>query len=447
MPKVSGNSLFGKKKNVRGSYKAKAKKEKYAEEHGLLQTYHCICCDADYKSLEQNFFNSQSSIFSGFYGRIPICKRCINNLYNKYLGEYNGNEQRATERMCMILNLYWSTSLFNCSARDSAKRTRIESYIARSNLVQYSGKTFDNTLNEINEDIIKVMRDDLTANIKIDPAAIVVPEPAHVESDEERIKREEYQKKQNEINLEKQNIEKMRLEIIKQKQEMEKEELELAKQRKQEELELEEKRKQEEIELEQKKKQEELEKEKEQEQSNDVEPVKEEKTKEEKDYDSIPDPIKQKWGVGLFTAHEYRALESHYDMLERQNPECNSNQEIFIRDLCMIKLQQLEAIRNKDNDGFEKFTKLYQDTFKKAELKTAHENDKVENECLGVMLSDICNFTPEEYYRDKKRYTDADGYDEYFEKHIVRPLKNIVLGTNERDPENTVGETNETEKV
>lgn len=91
------------------------------------------------------------------------------------------------------------------------------------------------------------------------------------------------------------------------------------------------------------------------------------------------------------------------------------------------------------NDGnstdFEKYTKLYRDTFKQAGLKTVQETDASGDETLGVTLAVISQYTPEEYYKDKKLYKDFDGIGEYFQRFVLRPLKNLVLGTTERDKE------------
>jgi len=143
----------------------------------------------------------------------------------------------------------------------------------------------------------------------------------------------------------------------------------------------------------------------------------------------------ERWGFGIFNDEEYKILDDHYRMLKKVNPNCDSNQEIFIKDLCYTKLQQMKALKNNDFESFEKATKLYRDTFKQAGLKTVQESDSSNDETLGVTLAVISQYTPEEYYKDKKLYKDFDGLEEYIKRFLLRPLKNLILGTNDRDTE------------
>lgn len=141
----------------------------------------------------------------------------------------------------------------------------------------------------------------------------------------------------------------------------------------------------------------------------------------------------ERWGQ--VSTDDIIALEDHYKMLKKQNPNCDNNQEIFIKDLCYTKLLQLKSFKDGNSGDFEKYTKLYRDTFKQAGLKTVQETDASGDEALGVTLAVISQYTPEEYYKDKKLYKDFDGIGEYFQRFVLRPLKNLVLGTTERDKE------------
>jgi hypothetical protein len=148
----------------------------------------------------------------------------------------------------------------------------------------------------------------------------------------------------------------------------------------------------------------------------------------------------ERWGVG-FSPEDYKALDEHYKMLKRQNPNADNNQEIFIKDLCYIKIQQMDAMKGKTDksvDAFDKLTKLYRDTFKQAGLKTVVEADTSAEESLGVTLALISQYTPEEYYKDKKLYKDFDGLGDYISRFLFRPLKNLLAGSNERDEEYSI---------
>lgn len=148
---------------------------------------------------------------------------------------------------------------------------------------------------------------------------------------------------------------------------------------------------------------------------------------------ALDDEVLERWGKGSFSRDDYEALEAHYHMLKRQNPNCNSNQEIFIKDLCLTKWQQMNAIANHNIADYQKLTQLYQDTFSKAGLKIGQEALEGGNNTFGVTLETISQYTPEEYYKDQKLYKDFDGLGDYCRRFIFRPLKNLVLGTSERD--------------
>lgn len=154
----------------------------------------------------------------------------------------------------------------------------------------------------------------------------------------------------------------------------------------------------------------------------------------------LSDEVVERWGKGLFSKEDYDTLETHYQMLKRQNPNCDSNQEIFIKDLCLTKWQQMQAIANHNINDYQKLTQLYQDTFAKAGLKVGQEAIEGGNETFGVTLETISHYTPEEYYKDKKLYKDFDGLGEYLSRFIFRPMKNLILGTKERDKEYSIPE-------
>lgn len=63
------------------------------------------------------------------------------------------------------------------------------------------------------------------------------------------------------------------------------------------------------------------------------------------------------------------------------------------------------------------------------------EKDNSNNETIGVTLATISQFTPEEFYKDKKLYEDYDEIGNYFERHVCRPMENIMTGSEIRDKE------------
>lgn len=141
-----------------------------------------------------------------------------------------------------------------------------------------------------------------------------------------------------------------------------------------------------------------------------------------------------RWGLG-FNEMDYKNLDDHYFMLKKNNPNADNNQEIFIKSLCNINMLMVRALQDGDSDKYVKLTEQYSKTFTKAGLKTIQEVDNSADECLGVTLATISQFTPEEYYKDRGLYKDFDKIGEYFTRFVKRPLKNLMTGSTDRDHE------------
>ena len=122
-------------------------------------------------------------------------------------------------------------------------------------------------------------------------------------------------------------------------------------------------------------------------------------------------------------------------MLKKVNPNIDSNQEIFVKDLCNIHMLKIHALQNGDSKEYATLVEQYAKTFKQAGLRTIEEKDNSSDECLGVTLASISQYTPEEYYKNKDLYKDFDNIGDYFDRFVKRPLQNLMFGTNERDKE------------
>lgn len=121
--------------------------------------YLCPTCGQKYKKLAKNFPTSQSELYAGWDYHIPICRTCIDKLFEHYLEVYNGNEESAIRRICEKYDIYYHISLLNASKKTTRNASRMSAYISKANLIQYSGKTFDTTLDEERTDIIESMQD------------------------------------------------------------------------------------------------------------------------------------------------------------------------------------------------------------------------------------------------------------------------------------------------
>ena len=68
-------------------------------------------------------------------------------------------------------------------------------------------------------------------------------------------------------------------------------------------------------------------------------------------------------------------------------------------------------------------------------MKTVQESDASNEETFVVTLAVISQYTPEEYYKDKSLYKDFDNIGDYFKRFVLRPIKNLMFGSKERDEE------------
>ena len=147
-----------------------------------------------------------------------------------------------------------------------------------------------------------------------------------------------------------------------------------------------------------------------------------------------------RFGIGIGSESDYKVLDDHYKMLKRANPNCDSNQEIFIKALCNLYLLQVRAMQNNDTKAYIDANSEYTKTFKQAGLKTIQDDEKNADDCWGIFMEQISQYTPEEYYKDKKLFKDFDGIGEFMKRFVLRPLKNLLCKQNVRDKEYSIPE-------
>ena len=127
--------------------------------------YKCPTCSTSYVKLDDNFPASQSEMYAGWNYHLPICKKCLDKMFEHYTGVYGNDEDMAIRRICEKFDIYYSTSLLNASRKITKNRSRIHTYISKANLIQYKGKTFDTTLDEERkEDVIETLDDEVKLN-------------------------------------------------------------------------------------------------------------------------------------------------------------------------------------------------------------------------------------------------------------------------------------------
>ena len=59
----------------------------------------------------------------------------------------------------------------------------------------------------------------------------------------------------------------------------------------------------------------------------------------------------------------------------------------------------------------------------------------MEDFTIGVNAETIEKYTPAEYYKNRSLYKDHDNIGDYIERFLLRPLRNLMRGTKDRDAE------------
>ena len=113
-----------------------------------LSSDRAICgrCGTAYGRRKGNFSVSYAKSHRGI-GYLPICKNCLEELYNTYLAQCD-DTKKVVRQICRKLDLYWSDRVYDMSMNKSPARTIMTMYITKLNTNTYAGKSYDDTLRE-----------------------------------------------------------------------------------------------------------------------------------------------------------------------------------------------------------------------------------------------------------------------------------------------------------
>lgn len=106
----------------------------------------CFKCGTKF-SRRKGYFPVSYSLLNKGVGYTPICKDCIDSLYNTYLSQCK-DARLSVRQVCRKLDLYWSDKVYDVVARKSTTRSMMTQYIAKINTITYVGKCYDDTLSE-----------------------------------------------------------------------------------------------------------------------------------------------------------------------------------------------------------------------------------------------------------------------------------------------------------
>ncbi len=112
-----------------------------------LDKYMCTRCGKIFVRQKNNFSISQSPLFRENNGYLPVCCHCMDDLLAHYKSVL-GDEKSAMRRICMKFDIYWHPEIFDMVYRANTNNSRVRSYISKTNLIMYAGKTYDDTVDE-----------------------------------------------------------------------------------------------------------------------------------------------------------------------------------------------------------------------------------------------------------------------------------------------------------
>lgn len=136
------------------------------------------------------------------------------------------------------------------------------------------------------------------------------------------------------------------------------------------------------------------------------------------------------WGFG-YDQKTYSTLQGYYDeLLKLCSEKPDVRKQKLMKNLCLLEYQMQINIQTGKDIGT--LSNSYNTMFKAAELKTDSDTSE---DTFGKWIMEIEKYSPAEYYEDKKKYHDFFGIKEYIERFMFRPLKNLIMGTKEKEKE------------
>lgn len=108
--------------------------------------FYCCRCGTAYSRQKGYFPVSHSPMYRGS-GFLPICSECVDDMFNYYRQKL-GDDRAAMKRMCLKLDLYWNDKIYDMVEKTAGINSYVRNYIAKTNIIRYIDKSFDNTIEE-----------------------------------------------------------------------------------------------------------------------------------------------------------------------------------------------------------------------------------------------------------------------------------------------------------
>lgn len=154
-----------------------------------------------------------------------------------------------------------------------------------------------------------------------------------------------------------------------------------------------------------------------------------------------------RWGEG-WSISDMQWLERDYmEWLTHHDCDKLSVQKL-VQMICIKELEIRKARESgKPTDKLEKSLMEIMNSSNLTPRNMSAVNETDSTKIFGIWLKDIEQNKPAEYFKDKSLYYDYDNIMDYFNRFILRPMKNLLVGSREFDKEfmieNEDGDVNE----
>lgn len=120
----------------------------------------CVCCGKEFKKLNTNFPISKSPLYAGNGGYVPICRACMREYFKQVVEFFCGNEDRAMERICSLMDIYYSPEISATSHKDDSVDMDPMLYPGRlATSTKHKGKCYLDTMLESKDLVISTDKD------------------------------------------------------------------------------------------------------------------------------------------------------------------------------------------------------------------------------------------------------------------------------------------------
>lgn len=106
----------------------------------------CSRCGTPYERYKGYFPVSYSPMWKGI-GYVPVCRECIDNMYNSYLTQCT-TPADAARQVCRCLDLYFNDKVFDTCLKKSTSKSVMSTYISKLTVATYADKSYDDTLKQ-----------------------------------------------------------------------------------------------------------------------------------------------------------------------------------------------------------------------------------------------------------------------------------------------------------